>query len=868
MKKLFRSLGRSSVWMGDSPFFSACVLGAGFLLAAEVSFAAEVGSTSSVLDPQSPSTNGTDAELMATAERNGAEEQNGAEERNGAEDPRGAAGRYFGQLDLFESSAPHFPVPLGKDDFAGARFRIDREFSMISVQCPSYGNGIGSLTLSLYRWNGSVEATRTQKPEVRATFTDFPDNAALQLEFEPLSGGEFYWELNGAEERVGVWMVPAAHDGVVSFLNGEEKPGAYEMRVGSACFPIPFSGSSVLYSKLSAPPLSPSETDRVSAEDGTLSESRFAERDLFADTWDAIDGLGRILGNSETLGTPRTKQVGIFYWTWHEGPGVDIVPSNNAEILAKNPGIADRPFDPAWGKCGPRHHWDKPLFGFYRTTDAWVSRRHAQMLSAAGVDAVIFDATNGTHTWMDSTWTLLETWASMRRDGFRTPKCAFMLPFWRQKHLRDSLLQLYRDIYRPGKFRDLWFYWEGRPLVHADPWVIEQALQDETASPEDRKDWEEILRFFTFRPLQPAYARGPGAPDQWCWLEVFPQHGYVQRNDGSLEMCVAGVAQNHSWGAGDGHTGLAAMNDQNIFGRAYVGPSEEELLPGERLHFAPDRNPKKDEPNRFLWGENFAQQLDRAQELDPDYLFITGWNEWTAGFFEEWMGKKRAFPDQYSPEFSRDLEPSSGILQDHFYFQLVQGIRRFRGVRPQRAADEEPIYRDAIRDTLPRNAAGYGSIRCENATGRNDIADCSVSHDSETLTFRVSCTESLTPFTDPGWMRLFLSVSLDGKMPHWNHFQYIVNRVSPDGKSAVLEICLQNGWNWREVGRVPMRVDGKTLEVKIPRHMLGLNDRKIDLRFKWADNSAGNGEDGEILDFYLNGDAAPDGRFLYRYFER
>lgn len=829
-------------------------LGAGLLLASEPSFPAETSAE-------------TAAETALGASGSEAESrfgEAGAEQKDAE-----FSGRYFGRLDLFERSEPHFPVLIEKGGFAGARFRMDREFCNISVCCPSYGNSVGSLTLSLYRWMGSVEASRAQKPTARKTFTDFPDNAMLSLEFEPLSGGEFYWELDGAAENVGVWMVPTSHEGVVSFLNGTEKPGAYEMSAGSEGFPIPFSGSWTLYSKLTAPPLSPPETDRVSAENGTLSESRFSERDLFADTWDAIDGLGRVLGDSETLGLPRKKQVGIFYWTWHEGRGVaDIVPSSNAEILAKNPGIAERPFDPAWGECGPRHHWDEPLFGFYRTTDAWVSRRHAQMLSAAGVDAVIFDATNGTLTWMDSTWTLLETWASMRRDGFRTPKCAFMLPFWRQTHLRDSLLQLYRDIYRPGKFRDLWFYWNGRPLVHADPWVIEQALHDETASPEDRKDWEEILRFFTFRPLQAAYALGPKMPDQWCWLEVFPQHGYGKRSDGTFEMCAAGVAQNHSWSAGDGHVGLAAMNDRNVFGRAYVGPSEDELQPGEHLHFAPDRNPRKDEPDRFLWGENFAQQLDRAQELDPDYLFITGWNEWTAGFFAKWMGKERAFPDQYSPEFSRDLEPSSGILQDHFYHQLVQGVRRFRGVRPQRAADEDPVYRDALRDTLPRDAEGYGSLRLKNETGRNDIAECFVSHDSETLTFRVLCADPLTPFTDPGWMRLFLSVSLSGERPHWNHFQYVVNRIAPDGKSAILEVCTENGWNWQEVGRVPMKVDGKTLEVQIPRRMLGMAERKIDLRFKWADNSAGDGTDGEILNFYRNGDAAPDGRFLYRYFER
>jgi hypothetical protein len=42
---------------------------------------------------------------------------------------------------------------------------------------------------------------------------------------------------------------------------------------------------------------------------------------------------------------------------------------------------------------------------------------------------------------------------------------------------------------------------------------------------------------------------------------------------------------------------------------------------------------------------------------------------------------------------------------------------------------------------------------------------------------------------------------------------------------------------------------------------------RIDVRFKWADNTVGPKGDGNVLDFYRHGDAAPDGRFLYRYFE-
>ena len=55
--------------------------------------------------------------------------------------------------------------------------------------------------------------------------------------------------------------------------------------------------------------------------------------DLFADTWVATDGAGRIVPAFEECGPPRPgKQVGIFYWTWHvPQPGG---PNDNTRLAA------------------------------------------------------------------------------------------------------------------------------------------------------------------------------------------------------------------------------------------------------------------------------------------------------------------------------------------------------------------------------------------------------------------------------------------------------------------------------------------------------------------------------------------------------
>jgi len=59
----------------------------------------------------------------------------------------------------------------------------------------------------------------------------------------------------------------------------------------------------------------------------------YAGDDLFADTWVATDGAGRIVPAFEECGPPRPgKQVGIFYWTWHvPQPGG---PNDNTRLAA------------------------------------------------------------------------------------------------------------------------------------------------------------------------------------------------------------------------------------------------------------------------------------------------------------------------------------------------------------------------------------------------------------------------------------------------------------------------------------------------------------------------------------------------------
>ncbi|MCX6225625.1 MAG: alpha-galactosidase, partial [Bacteroidia bacterium] len=67
---------------------------------------------------------------------------------------------------------------------------------------------------------------------------------------------------------------------------------------------------------------------------------------------------------------------------------------------------------------------------------------------------------------------------------------------------------------------------------------------------------------------------------------------------------------------------------------------------------------------------------------------------------------------------------------------------------------------------------------------------------------------------------------------------------------------------WEPVSQTKFAVNGNKLELEIKRSVLNLTGKEIDIEFKWNDNMQ---ENGNIMDFYVNGDAAPGGRFNFIY---
>jgi hypothetical protein len=553
-------------------------------------------------------------------------------------------------------------------------------------------------------------------------------------------------------------------------------------------------------------------------------------RDTMSDTWAATDALGRTLPMNAEVGSPKAdRTVGIFYFNWHASFGNPQV-HDIAKILKAGPD------SPVWGPVQAPHYWSEPRFGYYRPDDPWVIRRHVQMLADAGVDVLILDATNG-FTYDAEREALCQVLEQMRTEGHRVPKITL---FAYANHL-PVVQHLWQTFYKPGKHRDLWFLWKGKPLLLTPTEGLSQ----------------EVKSFFSLRTSW-AWTRGHAwfgdGRDKWPWLDFAPQVPGWHTAPDKAECVPVGVSQHIT----------------NNIGRSFHGsrqPAPAECRPGDGLYF--------------------DEQWRHALPQSPEFIFITGWNEWIAQRFISdgsmtFQGGvlpagETFFVDLYDPEFSRDIEPMRGGFGDNYYWQTVANIRRYKGVRPPPAmspaktiaipgafaqwADVNPAYLDDLHDTTHRDHDGVpGAGRYTNKTGRNDLDTARVTHDTTHLYFHITTREPLTPATDADWMVLLLDTDQNGLTgAHGHDIRINQTRSAPDKA----DVERWNGKAWEPTGTARLQAGAQELHLAVERAVVGLGaDKPLSFDFKWTDNIPANAGAADFLD---QGDTAPNTRFNYRY---
>ena len=568
----------------------------------------------------------------------------------------------------------------------------------------------------------------------------------------------------------------------------------------------------------------------------TPAASAPAVRDLQSDTWVATDALGRALPTRTQARAPRPDRfVGIFYFVWHSRSDE---PFDNSKSLAANPD------NPQYGGVSAFHWWGEPAVGYFRSDDPWVARKNLQMLGDAGVDVLFLDMTNAA-TYPADVKTLFDTAEAMRAQGFATPRIGFITHAGTVKTVTD----LYNTYYAPGLYKNLWFSWQGKPLI----------LGDKAASDGGQTLPANIVNFFTWRN---SWAWDAGQ-DKWQWMDKYPQKpGWHTDPKVAEEMPV-----------------VVAGHPTDNLGRSYHGEQTWGVgaePPVDKFHLA----------QHTARGDYFAQQWSRAWQADPQFVFVTGWNEWTAQRFvseagggPNFLGRllkpgETFFVDNYNEEFSRDIMPMKGGYGDNYYMQLVDGIRRYKGARPTPVSHAfqtialaapfarwnavTPRYLDAVGDTMHRDWDGWKGHHYADASGRNDIASAKVACDAKNVSFYVHANAPLSPCTDAHWMQLLIDAD-QNPQTGWHGYDYVVNSRVVNATTTTLK-RFSDGKTWP----VHFRMAGSEMQIVVPRALLGLtNTRRTAFDFHWIDNvPVGT---GDLADWWYQGDSAPDGRFNYRY---
>ena len=760
------------------------------------------------------------------------------------------------------SAAGRGPQQVSEGSVYGIRMSYGAPFNGVEVSMPTWSTKDSAATLSLYKWNEGFEKTIAGEPIAKQVFDPAKDNAFNKLSFDEQPAGEYLVTISDVRGQVGVWKTAVTVGKGFTYMDGAETQADWEMRV--------------YFTKTPVEPFFPCESANAVSGDHVLppeseipADSLLNTHKVMPDTWVFTDGLGRVSVTNADVGDPKEdKTLAMFYWTWHTKGMAAAGYTDTTKLLEKYPEAKNDYNHAAWAGTGHYCFWNEPIYGFYTTEDPWVLRRHAELLANAGVDVIFTDNTNGNNTWKPSYTALYKTWDDAQKSGaVNVPKVSYLLPFGANEGSKDQLENLYLDIYRPGKYQNLWFYWDEKPMLMAHTGNISSG----------NNLGKEILNNFTFRGGQPGYRVSSTTAKQWGWLSVFPQALYSTRGQkgvekGEIEQMTVGVAVNHNYVTKE----ITAMNGVNVMGRSYTTDFENRY--------------DVEGAEASKWGYQFSQQFDYALEVSPPVLFVTGWNEWHAWRQPTpWGGANsqvnNALVDQFSDEFSRDLEPTKGALQDHYYYLFVNYARKYKGASPIPTPGEnvtidlnagtdqwktvEPYYAAYIGNTFDRDCTGYGDTKYTETSGRNDIIGAQIARDGEFVYFLVECKDNITPYTDSLWMNLYLDT--DQSKQGWNTFEFVLNKTAASEKTLVLEkFTADNDYSKTEkVADVEYKVDGRYMTVKIAKADLGLSGSDYTINFAWTDNVHDEGDytkfSGDILDFYLSGDVAPGGRFKYSF---
>ena len=540
-----------------------------------------------------------------------------------------------------------------------------------------------------------------------------------------------------------------------------------------------------------------------------------------SDTGLVVDGMNNNVGVVE-----EEKYVGLFYFLWLGEHG-DYGVYDNMKILAQYSDAAKN--TSRWGPVGSMHFYTEPLYGYYKSNDRWVMRKHVEQLTNAGVDFLYIDCTNG-YPYIENAKALMSILHEYNTMGWDAPKVVF----YTHTDSSGTITQLYNSIYATKYYPDTWFCLEGRPVV--------VGFENELST--------QLRNFFTVREAQWPN-EGSQRVNGWPWISFFKWNEVYYNDSGKREAISVSVAQ---------HCSTVTFSIASLY-----GPTRDR----GRSYRNGNYNDSYNGDNSYLYGYNFQETWDRAIKEDVPVVLVTGWNEWVAQRQKSEGSHTIMFIDCFDVEFSRDCEMAKGYYFDNYYMQLMYNINRYKGtaptlIQPQRHdgcirkmsdwVDVQVDYLDAKGDAIERNTHGFGYTSYVNQTNRNDITNAKVCFDSQNFYFYVKCTKNILLNGVGTNLNLYLDTDMNASTG-WYGYDYIldfenVNKYTGNGKT----------YSYAKSATVEHILEGNELMITVPRSALGLTSDNVKFSFKWVD---GTQKITTMEQMYTDGDTAPHGRLNY-----
>ncbi len=570
------------------------------------------------------------------------------------------------------------------------------------------------------------------------------------------------------------------------------------------------------------------------------------------------DALGRKI--TPTSGRKENKYVGIYYFVWHGYHTQKIY--DTSKILEKyENGIVGNPENPLW-EIDPSsevydadisansafHYWSEPLYGYYNSEDAWVIRKHLELLSYADVDYLLLDYTNG-FIYERATGILIDTILEMRKEGWNVPQIAFMLPIDSMKS-EETYALVYETYLSDPENEGAFFVADAKTNPSGKPLVTGTLGED---TPHFDAIW--------YKPLQ-----WPGTPyddDALPWMD-WAKNNVQHNHNGVMSVSIA-QHTNGTWSSDP----YLYPGKQFFRGRGWV--SSDPLDNG-----ADEQNVMEGTNFQFQWDNVF----NSAEEVNM--VVVTGWNEWIAQKQSTLQNSyhtslRAVFVDSFNMPYSRDAEMMTGGYADNYYLQLVQNIRKFKYETDDSGAVENGkttiditkgvsewtditrIYLDAAGEVTERNYKSVDpAVVYTDTSNRNDVVSLKIANDSQNLYLRIETKEKVTAHEsgDEGWMNVYIST---GEANGWEGYNYIVNRKPQEnGITSVQKIT---GEELSDCGSASYYQEGNYIFFAIPLTSVNGSAGK-EIQIKITDNiqSFMNTDD-----FYISGESAPVGRLNYAY---